>query len=587
MAGGDLDRAQSMAWRLLGAGVTELAVLENGAELLFGSGRIAQGIRFARIAAVIAPHRPRSYAGLVRFGAETNVSGHAFRPGTWALACDPGNVVAARRAGALARDAGHGEVALIYLARSLELSPISALTWTSVGVLRSRLGDLVAARQALVRAVCLAPGIVDSWFALGNAMTKLRDGRLATRCFRRAVTGDPGHAAAHSNLGHALRRGRHARASISAFQRALVLDPGQVSVLISLGQLALSENSIAVVKTVFARARLVDPENPEARFFEGLADLRTGDFAAGWPAYFWHVKLDFPKIEPCQSLPRWPEQEASPTGLLVWNDQVGIGEEVMYLGALGQLAEQVPLRAVQCSPKLAPLVRRSFPHLAVSTAAGAVPPGQDMGSRPAAVPLVAAVAALRRRFEDFPAHPGYLVADPDRVAELRRRYAGTRGRPLIGISWSNPRGFQGPDKSVPLAEWGPVFAALDARFISLQYTVDGAEIADEIAEARRRHGVEILVDPDLDSFADLDGHAAQIAAMDRVLSISNIAAHLAGALGRPVEMIYPNEIALLWYWFHDRAVSPWYPSMTIHRPPPGGDRAGLMQALAHHLSGET
>ena len=64
--------------------------------------------------------------------------------------------------------------------------------------------------------------------------------------------------------------------------------------------------------------------------------------------------------------------------------------------------------------------------------------------------------------------------------------------------------------------------------------------------------------------------------MDRVLSISNITAHLAGALGRPVEMIYPSEIALLWYWFHDRADSPWYPSMTIHRPPPGGSRADYL-----------
>ena len=75
--------------------------------------------------------------------------------------------------------------------------------------------------------------------------------------------------------------------------------------------------------------------------------------------------------------------------------------------------------------------------------------------------------------------------------------------------------------------------------------------------------------------------------MDRVLSIFNITAHLAGALGRPVEMIYPNEIALLWYWFHDRSDSPWYPSMTIHRPPPGGNRADLMQRLADHLHEKT
>ncbi len=93
------------------------------------------------------------------------------------------------------------------------------------------------------------------------------------------------------------------------------------------------------------------------------------------------------------------------------------------------------------------------------------------------------------------------------------------------------------------------------------------------------------MDEELDTFADLDAHAAQIAAMDRVISISSIAAHLAGALGKPVDMLYPSEIVLLWYWFHGRADSPWYPSMTIHRPPRDGDREALMIAVAQHLAG--
>ena len=134
-----------------------------------------------------------------------------------------------------------------------------------------------------------------------------------------------------------------------------------------------------------------------------------------------------------------------------------------------------------------------------------------------------------------------------------------------------------------LAEWGPVFRALDARFVSLQYYVDPAEVA----QAREMHGVDILVDPDLDIFEDVDAHAAQIGAMDRVISISNTVAHLAGALGKPVDMIYPSEIVLLWYWFHGRADSLWYPSMKIHRPPVNGDRAALMKGLARYLGERT
>ena len=67
----------------------------------------------------------------------------------------------------------------------------------------------------------------------------------------------------------------------------------------------------------------------------------------------------------------------------------------------------------------------------------------------------------------------------------------------------------------------------------------------------------------------------------------SVADAVAGALGKPVDMIYPNEIALLWYWFHDRVDSPWYPSMTIHRPPPGDDHQALMTALARRLGEKT
>ena len=579
---GALDRAQTMASRLLAAGTIDVTLLIHLAEHLSAAGTVAPAVRLSRIAALLVPESSRPYLIVIRAAAK-KISSSAYRPGTWAFVCDPDNPEGARRAAALAVDAGNPGHALIYLLRVLGLRPRSAMAWTNVGLLRAKTDDHQASKRDLARAVCLAPGLAFSWFAVGNSASRDFNHIAAATGFRRALVLDPLHHAAHHNLGQALRRQGRVAQPITSLRRSLVLEPSQDHVLVVLGQLRLMVRDIEGMRRYFYRARAANPENPEAQFFGALGDLRTGRLDAGWQRYFWHLKLGFPKLTRRQRLPSWPDQEVDPTGTLVWNDQAGVGEEVMYLGALPQLVERVGRLAISCTSKLAPLLRRSFPEMTVTTCKQTQPEDLGLGARPAEVPLILAVAALRRSLMDFPVHQGYLRADPAVVARLRERYGDPDGRPLIGISWSSPRGFQGPDKAVPLADWGPVFQTLNARFISLQYHAD----PNEIAEARARHGVDILVDPDLDTFADLDNLAAQISAMDRVLSISNITAHLAGALGQPVEMIYPSEIALLWYWFHDRSDSPWYPSMTIHRPPPGGSRAGLMQCLANYLHDKT
>ena len=575
---GALDRAQAMTSRLLGAGVIDVTVLIRLAEHLSGVGVVAPAVRFSRIAALLVPESPWPYLIVIRAAANA-ISSRAYRPGTWAFACDPDNPEGARRAAALAGDAGNPAQALIYLLRVLGLSPSSGMTWTNVGLLRARTDDHQASGRDLARAVCLTPRLAFSWFAVGNSASRSFNHIAAATGFRRALVVEPSHHTGHYNLGQALRRQGRVAQAITCLRRSLVLEPSQGDVLIALGQLRLAVRNSDGMRRYFYHARMTNPESSEAQFFGALGDLRTGRLDAGWQRYSWNLKLGFPKLTRRQRLPRWPDQEIDPTGTLVWNDQVGIGEEVMYLGVLPQLVERVGRLAISCTPKLAPLLRRSFPEMTVTTTEKTQSDDLDLGARPAEVSLISAVAALRRSLTDFPVHQGYLHADLAVVARLRERYGDPGGRPLIGISWSSPRGFQGPNKSVPLVDWGPVFQTLNARFISLQYHAD----PNEIAEARACHGVDILVDPDLDTFADLDTLAAQVIAMDRVLSVSNITAHLAGALGKPVEMIYPNEIALLWYWFHDRTDSPWYPSMTIHRPPPGGSRAGLMQCLANYL----
>jgi ADP-heptose:LPS heptosyltransferase len=77
-------------------------------------------------------------------------------------------------------------------------------------------------------------------------------------------------------------------------------------------------------------------------------------------------------------------------------------------------------------------------------------------------------------------------------------------------------------------------ARADSRWISLQYG-DHEELEDKTAAAH----APVLVDRSVSQLSDVDGFAAQIAAMDMVVTIDNSTAHLAGALGVPVWLLLP------------------------------------------------
>jgi ADP-heptose:LPS heptosyltransferase len=82
-----------------------------------------------------------------------------------------------------------------------------------------------------------------------------------------------------------------------------------------------------------------------------------------------------------------------------------------------------------------------------------------------------------------------------------------------------------------------------------------------------RQGLSIARLEAVDLFNDLDGLAALCCACDLVITVSNVTAHIAGALGRPVWLLAPAANGRIWYWFQGRADSPWYPSMRVFTQP--------------------
>ena len=115
----------------------------------------------------------------------------------------------------------------------------------------------------------------------------------------------------------------------------------------------------------------------------------------------------------------------------------------------------------------------------------------------------------------------------------------------------------------------PLFQEPDVAFVSLQY---GQAAADTEA-FRKETGIDIYRDPEIDPLADIDGQAAQIAALDMVVTVSTASAHIAGALGVPTLILLPEDWGQLWYWGAAGERTPWYPSVRLCRgaPDPRGN----------------
>jgi len=230
------------------------------------------------------------------------------------------------------------------------------------------------------------------------------------------------------------------------------------------------------------------------------------------------------------------------------------GNLILTARLAGRAAEYAGRCIVLIDPRLVSLVARSFPALEVR------PKGIDDEKVRAEADVVASFETLMQHLApDAATLAGSfsrLRPDASLVRSFRERYRPDGSRlPVIGIAWASDN----KDKDLPpLESWAPLLREIPARFISLQYGDVTADLASfEALGAAPWH------DPDVDSLRDFDTFAAQVASLDAVVTISNTAAHMAGALGIPTVVALGDRFHLIWPVGESR--TPWYPDVVLVR----------------------
>ena len=274
------------------------------------------------------------------------------------------------------------------------------------------------------------------------------------------------------------------------------------------------------------------PDDPRVLRSTGLVKFGEGSWAEGLALYdagrwqlgeFNKLRRDFPH-------PEWAGQSIDGKRLLLWAEQ-GIGDQVMQARVLGPLLAAGANITLESDPRLHPLVQRRWPQIQVATQTLELPTALVDGPFDFHGSLL---SAWRWAALEAP-QSSYLTARQSMIDAFRNAWAEQGWRINVGLSWRSKAKENGSKRSIPEAFLQPLVQRHDLTFHSLQYDAD----VDEIARLSKTLGRPVYLDRGSKPLKDIDRLAAQISALDLVISVDNSTVHLAGAVGTPCWVMLP------------------------------------------------
>lgn len=232
----------------------------------------------------------------------------------------------------------------------------------------------------------------------------------------------------------------------------------------------------------------------------------------------------------------------------------GLGDTIQFIRFLPRLRATAAATVVWAQPALLPLLR-TMPDV------GPLLPLHD-GTPEADYDVDVEVMELAHLLRVTPAGlPPAPYLHPPRAT----RRAAPAGDLAIGLVWQ--AGDWDPRRSVPVERLAPLARIPGIRLHLLQR---GAALA------QCPPGLGVVAGAE-----DVLAAAGAMTALDLVLTVDSMPAHLAGAIGVPTWTMLPHDAD--WRWMEGRADSPWYPTMRLFRQPAAGDWAAVVAAVAEAL----
>lgn len=526
LALGDAARAVDLGERAVRLDPDFTPARINLGNALQAAGRIEDAVAAFQSAAEAAPDEPAAHTNLASALTAAGRADDALAAAERALALAPGGPMALTNRGHALMALGRAREAAADFQTAAKAAPNDAKAHYNLGAAHLAAGEAGAAFESLLTAAKLNPKNRDTLYNLGNAA--LAADRHADACavFQRCLNLDAGDTAAAQNLAAALQASGELGAAVEAFQKLLAAAP---------------ESSSA-----------------EAAWNLAVALIQAGRWREAWPHYarrFDNSAFTSPKRS--FNCPEWRGEPAEGAHILVHAEQ-GFGDTLMAARYLPLIADPAGRVTLMCHEPLRALLGGvEGVDEVIGFEDGADGPEGPEGAH-FHMPLLSAMGVFETAPETVPWDGAYI--NPPAGPPAGRGAPESLPPPgpglRVGVAWAgSPTHARDAKRSVPAARFAPFAEIPGVDVVSLQI---GAAARDCPA------GITDL-SPFINDFADT---AAVVAELDLVISVDTAAAHLAGAMDKPVWMLAARPRS--YFWMAGREDTPWYPRMRIlEQPAPG------------------
>ncbi len=496
-----------------------------------------------------------------------------------ALRITPDNADAHNLLGVIKLAAGTPDQAVEHFTAAIRINTSYADYHYNLALTYIQLSEHQHAISALKTAIDLRPDYTEALNTLGAAYMGEQRWAEARQAIDAALKIDPNIGEAWVNSCGIMNKLELGEKAVAAGMRGMELCPDLIQAPYNLGKALAAQGKLDEASALFRQTLKMSPSYAEAHYSLSHNLLMQENFDHGWDEFEYRLQVDRRGIYKNKLVPFWNGEPLKGRLVHIMGEQA-IGEQIMFSTMIEDIIQQGGQVIYECEKRLVPLYKRSFPEISVIELQNPV----HIDLRSPDIDFRVCVGSLgrwfRRSVDSFKPSTQFLLPDPELVALLKEKYSKLGNGPTIGISWkSTSREFAG-NKVMPLEFWRPILTLPDCNFVSLQY----GDIREDCTLIKKEFNREIYIDRDISPLESLEQSAAQISAVDMVISISNATVHLAGALGTETWMILGD--VPLWHWFVHRNDSLWYKSVRNFRKPHAGNWDTVVSGIMKELPGK-
>jgi tetratricopeptide (TPR) repeat protein len=429
------------------------------------------------------------------------------------------------------------------------------------------LGNLEEAMASYRKALKLRPKYSDAHYNLGTALAASGESDAALEALSTAVVLDPKAPKKHYNLGNLYQKIGRLTEAETCYTNAIHLQPDYLDAINNLGSAVHALGRLEDAEICFRRGLTIDPESADVHWNLSLALLQKGEYEEGWREYEWRwmnptfttPRRDFKK-------PQWDGMDLDGKTILIHAEQ-GIGDTLEFVRYAPLVADRGGRVVLECRPPLKRLLET------VKGVDSVIERGDALPDFDCHIPMMSLPGVFETKVDSIPDQVPYLSVPEGVDADSRL----AQDKALkVGFVWAGSPTRQADTlRSCELGSFQVLFNIPGITFYSLQ-------VGERAEELNQLDGSDNVVDLG-STFTDFADTAAAVDSLDLVLSVDTAAAHLAGALAKPVWVAL--SFAGGYLWMQDREDSPWYPNLRLFRQPGWGDWTSVFQRIRHELEG--